>query len=99
MGGLKGIISRLDYLKSLGVGTIWLNSIYASPNDDNGYGISNYRQIMPGFGTMQDFDEPLRGMHQRGIKLLMDSVSSRPNGKGLSVARASLSINNSRQVG
>lgn len=74
VGDLRGIISRLDYLKSLGVGTVWLNPIYTSPNDDNGYDISNYRQIQPEFGTMQDFDALLRGMHQRGIKLVMDVV-------------------------
>jgi len=74
VGDLRGIIARLDYLKSIGVGTVWLNPIYASPNDDNGYDISNYRQIMPEFGTMKDFDALLRGMHQRGIKLVMDLV-------------------------
>lgn len=74
VGDLKGIISRLDYLKSIGVGTVWLNPIYASPNDDNGYDISDYRQIMPEFGTMSDFDALLKGMHARGIKLVMDLV-------------------------
>jgi oligo-1,6-glucosidase len=74
VGDLKGIISRLDYLKSIGVGTVWLNPIYASPNDDNGYDISDYRQIMPEFGTMADFDALLKGMHARGIKLVMDLV-------------------------
>jgi oligo-1,6-glucosidase len=74
VGDLKGIISRLDYLQSTGVGTVWLNPIYASPNDDNGYDISDYRQIMPEFGTMADFDALLKGMHQRGIKLVMDLV-------------------------
>ncbi len=74
VGDLRGIIQRLDYLKSIGVGTVWLNPIYASPNDDNGYDISDYRQIMPEFGTMADFDALLKGMHQRGIKLVMDLV-------------------------
>ncbi len=74
VGDLRGIINRLDYLKNLGVGTVWLNPIYTSPNDDNGYDISNYRQIQPEFGTMKDFDELLRGMHQRGLKLVMDVV-------------------------
>ncbi|WP_262490000.1 alpha-amylase family glycosyl hydrolase, partial [Hymenobacter sp. AT01-02] len=74
VGDLRGIISKLDYLKSLGVGTVWLNPIYASPNDDNGYDISDYRQIMPAFGTMQDFDALLKGLHQRNIKLVMDLV-------------------------
>ena len=74
IGDLKGIISKLDYLKSLGIDAVWLNPIYASPNDDNGYDISNYREIMKDFGTMQDFDVLLKGMHERGIKLVMDLV-------------------------
>ena len=74
IGDLKGIISKLDYLKSLGITAIWLNPIYESPNDDNGYDISNYREIMKDFGTMADFDLLLKGMHERGIKLVMDLV-------------------------
>jgi len=74
IGDLKGIISKLDYLKSIGVDAIWLSPIYESPNDDNGYDISDYRNIMKDFGTMEDFDLLLAGMHQRGIKLVMDLV-------------------------
>ncbi len=74
VGDLQGIISRLDYLKSIGVGTVWLNPIYGSPNDDNGYDISDYRAIMKDFGTMADFDALLKGLHARGIKLVMDLV-------------------------
>jgi oligo-1,6-glucosidase len=74
VGDLKGIISKLDYIKSLGIDAVWLNPIYESPNDDNGYDISNYREIMKDFGTMQDFDLLLKGMHERGIKLIMDLV-------------------------
>jgi len=74
IGDLKGIISELDYIKSLGVTAVWLNPIYSSPNDDNGYDISDYRNIMKDFGTMADFDALLKGMHQRGIKLVMDVV-------------------------
>jgi oligo-1,6-glucosidase len=74
VGDLKGIISKLDYIKSLGIDAVWLNPIYASPNDDNGYDISNYREIMKDFGTMKDFDVLLKGMHERGIKLIMDLV-------------------------
>ena len=74
IGDLKGIISKLDYIKSLGVNAIWLNPIYSSPNDDNGYDISDYRNIMKDFGSMADFDELLKGMHARGIKLVMDLV-------------------------
>ena len=74
IGDLKGIISRLDYLKSLGINTIWLNPIYSSPNDDNGYDVSDYRNIMKDFGTMEDFDALLKGLHEHGIKLVMDLV-------------------------
>jgi len=74
VGDLKGIISKLDYIKSLGIDAVWLNPIYESPNDDNGYDISNYRAIMKDFGTMEDFDLLLKGMHERGIKLIMDLV-------------------------
>ncbi len=74
IGDLKGIISKLDYLKSLGIDAVWLNPIYESPNDDNGYDISNYREIMKDFGSIQDFDLLLKGMHERGIKLIMDLV-------------------------
>jgi len=74
VGDLRGIISKLDYLKSLGIGTVWLNPVYASPNDDNGYDISDYEAIMEEFGTMEDFDELLQGLHERGIRLLMDLV-------------------------
>jgi oligo-1,6-glucosidase len=74
VGDLKGIISKLDYVKSLGIDAVWLNPVYASPNDDNGYDISNYREIMSDFGTMEDFDVLLNEMHKRGIKLIMDLV-------------------------
>jgi oligo-1,6-glucosidase len=74
VGDLKGIISKLDYVKSLGIDVIWLNPIYQSPNRDNGYDISDYKAIMKQFGTMQDFDSLLTGMHKRGLKLVMDLV-------------------------
>lgn len=74
IGDLKGIISKLDYIKSLGVDVVWLNPIYSSPNDDNGYDISDYLTIMKDFGTMADFDSLLTGLHQRKIKLVMDLV-------------------------
>ena len=74
IGDLKGIISRLDYLKSLGITVVWLNPIYSSPNDDNGYDVSDYRDIMKDFGSMADFDALLQGLHRRGIKLVMDLV-------------------------
>jgi oligo-1,6-glucosidase len=74
IGDLKGIISKLDYIKNLGVTAVWLNPIYSSPNDDNGYDVSDYRGIMKDFGTMEDFDSLLKGMHERNIKLVMDVV-------------------------
>ncbi len=74
IGDLRGIITKLDYIKSLNVDIIWLNPIYASPNDDNGYDISDYEAIMEEFGTMADFDELLEGLHERGIKLVVDLV-------------------------
>jgi len=74
VGDLKGIISKLDYVKSLGIDAVWLNPIYASPNDDNGYDVSDYRAIMKDFGTMEDFDLLLKEMHKRDIKLIMDLV-------------------------
>jgi len=74
VGDLRGIIAKLDYVRSLGVDVIWLNPIYSSPNDDNGYDISNYRDIMKELGTMQDFDDLLAEMHARGLRLVMDLV-------------------------
>lgn len=74
IGDLRGIIEKLDYLKELGIDVIWLNPCYASPNDDNGYDISDYYSIMPEFGTMEDFDELLEQAHKRGIKIVMDLV-------------------------
>lgn len=74
IGDLRGIISRLDYLKSLGVGAVWLCPVYDSPNADMGYDIRDYEKIMAEFGTMEDFDELLREMHSRDIKLIMDLV-------------------------
>ncbi len=74
IGDLRGIIQKLDYLKKLGVDVVWLSPVYRSPNDDNGYDISNYQDIMPEFGTLADWEEMLAGMHQRGIKLVMDLV-------------------------
>src|SRR5678815_5499890 len=73
IGDLRGVISKLDYLQSLGIDVVWLNPVYRSPNDDNGYDISNYCDIMKEFGTMQDFDEMLAGLHKRNICLLYTS--------------------------
>ncbi|HEO8418209.1 TPA: alpha-glucosidase [Yersinia enterocolitica] len=74
IGDLQGIISKLDYLKKLGVDVIWLSPVYESPNDDNGYDISDYQAIMREFGTMGDWDELLKEIHHRDMKLIMDLV-------------------------
>ena len=74
IGDLKGITSRLDYLSYLGIDVIWLSPVYKSPNDDNGYDISDYQAIMDEFGTMEDFDELLAKAHEKGIKIVMDLV-------------------------
>ena len=74
IGDLNGITSKLDYLKELGVDVIWLSPVYKSPNDDNGYDISDYQDIMDEFGTMEDFDRMLATAHEKGIKIMMDLV-------------------------
>lgn len=74
IGDLNGITSKLDYLKELGIDVIWLSPVYKSPNDDNGYDISDYEAIMTEFGTMDDFDKMLAEAHRRGIKIVMDLV-------------------------
>lgn len=74
IGDLKGIIEKLDYLKELGIDVIWLSPVYKSPNDDNGYDISDYYDIMDEFGTMEDMDNLLKEAKNRGIKIVMDLV-------------------------
>ena len=74
VGDIRGIISKLDYIASLGVDVIWLSPVYKSPNDDNGYDISDYKDIQPEFGTMADFDELLSEAGKRGMKIIMDLV-------------------------
>lgn len=74
IGDIPGITEKLDYIASLGVGAVWLNPVYDSPNDDMGYDIRDYENIMREFGTMADFDALLNGLHERGIKLIMDLV-------------------------
>lgn len=74
IGDIKGITSKMGYLKELGIDVIWLSPVYESPNDDNGYDISNYQAIMEEFGTMEDFDEMLLTAHKHGIRLVMDLV-------------------------
>ena len=74
IGDLNGITQKLDYLKELGIDVIWLSPVYRSPNDDNGYDISDYEAIMDEFGTMEDFDRMLEAAHDRGIRIVMDLV-------------------------
>lgn len=74
IGDIRGIIEKLDYIESLGVDIIWLNPVYKSPDDDNGYDISDYKAISEKFGTMNDWEELLNKLHDRGIKLIMDLV-------------------------
>ena len=74
IGDLKGIISKLDYIKDLGIDVIWICPMYKSPNDDNGYDISDYQDIMSDFGNMDDFNELLNEVHKRGMKLIIDLV-------------------------
>jgi oligo-1,6-glucosidase/alpha-glucosidase len=74
IGDIQGVISKLDYLSDLGIDVIWICPVYQSPNDDNGYDISDYKDIMKDFGTMEDFDELLDEVHHRGMKLIMDLV-------------------------
>lgn len=76
IGDLRGIIDRLDYVRDLGVDAIWLSPVYASPNRDYGYDVSDYRAIHPEFGAMADFDTLLAGVHRRGMKLVLDQVLS-----------------------
>ena len=74
IGDLKGVLSKLDYIKSLGVDAIWFSPIYKSPQKDYGYDISDYRSIAPEYGTMEDFKAILDGAHERGLKVSMDLV-------------------------
>ncbi len=74
IGDLQGVIQRLDYIKELGIDVIWICPMYKSPNDDNGYDISDYQDIMEDFGTMKDFDQLLKEVHGRGMRLIIDLV-------------------------
>lgn len=76
IGDLNGITEKLDYIKELGVNAIWLSPCYKSPNEDNGYDISDYRDIMDEFGTLDDWKRMISEMHKRGIKLIMDFVAN-----------------------
>ena len=74
IGDIPGIIEKLDYLKELGVNVLWISPMLESPQDDNGYDISDYRRIYKEYGTMEDYEKLLEEAHKRGIKILMDLV-------------------------
>ncbi len=74
IGDLKGVLSKLDYIKSLGVDAIWFSPLYKSPQKDYGYDIADYRSIQPEYGTMEDFKKVLDGAHERGLRVIMDLV-------------------------
>ncbi len=74
IGDINGIREKLDYLKNLGIDVIWVSPIFKSPNDDNGYDISDYQDIMDEFGTMEDFEILLKETHDKGMKLILDLV-------------------------
>ena len=76
IGDIKGITSKLDYLKELGINAVWLGPCYKSPNCDNGYDISDYRDIMDEFGTLDDWKKMIAGLHARDTKLIMDFVGN-----------------------
>ncbi|KNG93421.1 hypothetical protein ATO11_13440 [Pseudaestuariivita atlantica] len=81
IGDIPGIISRLDHLRDLGIGFIWLSPVYASPMADNGYDISDYRAIAPEFGTLDDFDRLVAEARARGIRIVMDLVVNHTSDK------------------
>ena len=94
IGDLQGIISKLDHLKALGVDVVWLSPFYKSPNADNGYDISDYQDIMAEFGTMSDFDDLLRGIHNRQMKLMIDLVVNHCSDEHTWFQQSRLSKNN-----
>ena len=97
IGDLNGIIARLDYLVELGVQVVWLSPIYRSPQDDNGYDISDYQDIDPAFGTLEDFDRLLAALHARGIKLMMDLVVNHTSDEHPWFVESRSSVNNAKR--
>lgn len=97
IGDLQGVLARLDYLKELGIDVIWICPMYKSPNDDNGYDISDYHDIMDEFGTMADFDELLRQVHRRGMKLILDLVINHTSDEHPWFMESRLSVNNPKR--
>ena len=94
IGDIKGITSKLHYLKELGIDVIWLSPVYQSPNDDNGYDISDYQAIMEDFGSMEDFDEMLSAIHGYGMKLVMDLVVNHTSDEHRWFAESRKSVDN-----
>ena len=99
IGDLNGIRQKLDYLKLLGVDVLWLSPVYASPNADNGYDISDYRAIMEDFGTMEDFDAFLAEAHEKGLKIVMDLVVNHTSDEHAWFLEARSSRSEERRVG
>src|ERR1700754_2456774 len=97
MGDLRGIIEHLDHLAELGIDVIWLSPIYTSPQDDNGYDISDYQDIDPVFGNLAIFDELVRGVHERGMKLIMDLVVNHSSDEHAWFAESRSSIDNPKR--
>ena len=97
IGDLKGITSKLDYLNDLGINVIWICPMYKSPNDDNGYDISDYQDIMDDFGTMKDFDELLEEVHKRNMKLIIDLVVNHTSDEHPWFIESKSSKNNSKR--
>ncbi len=97
IGDLKGITSKLDYLNDLGINVIWICPMYKSPNDDNGYDISDYQDIMDDFGTMKDFDELLEEVHKRDMKLIIDLVVNHTSDEHPWFIESKSSKNNSKR--
>lgn len=97
IGDLKGIVTKLDYLKDLGIDVIWICPMYKSPNDDNGYDISDYQDIMDEFGTMDDFNLLLEEVHKRGMKLILDLVINHSSDEHPWFIESSSSIDNPKR--
>ncbi len=97
IGDVPGVIEKLDYIKSLGIDIIWLCPVYKSPNDDNGYDIADYYNIMDEFGTMEDFDRLLAGVHERGMKLIMDLVVNHTSDENAWFVESRTSRNNPKR--
>lgn len=97
IGDLKGIISKLDYIQGLGVDIVWLNPIFSSPQVDMGYDISDYYDIHPPYGTMEDVNMLAEGLHKRGMKLLMDLVVNHTSDQHPWFQEAISSVSNPRR--